>query len=78
MEFEKLKEIILGVINIDANLVTTESNFIDDLGADSLDLFQIITGIEAEFQIEINNNDIERIITVGDAANQIRNAGRGK
>lgn len=78
MEFEKLKEIILGVINIEPSLVTPEASFIDDLGADSLDLFQIITGIEEAFQIEIGNNEIERIITVGDASNQIKNAGRGK
>lgn len=78
MEFEKLKQIIVDVINVPNDLVTPEASFADDLGVDSLDLFQIITGIEEEFQIEINNNEMERIITVGDAAYQIKNAGRGK
>lgn len=77
MEFEKLKEIILNVINTDPSMVTMEASFIDDLGADSLDLFQIITSIEDEFQIAIDNKNIEGIITVGDAALQIKNAGRG-
>lgn len=53
MEFEKLRDIIVEVLNVDENEVTMESTFIDDLGADSLDVFQIIMGIEEEFDIEI-------------------------
>jgi len=51
-----------------------ETTFVDDLGADSLDLFQIIMGIEEEFDIEIENEDAENIKTVGDAVEQIKNA----
>ena len=51
-----------------------ETTFVDDLGADSLDLFQIIMGIEEEFDIEIANEDAENILTVGDAVEQIKNA----
>ncbi len=74
MEFEKLKEIITDVLNVDAEEITMETTFVDDLGADSLDIFQIIMGIEEAFDIEIDNDDAEKIVTVGDAAEQIKNA----
>ena len=74
MEFEKLQEIIANVLNVDPNEVTMETTFADDLGADSLDVFQIIMGIEEEFDIEISNEDAEKIVTVGDAVEQIKNA----
>ena len=74
MEFEKLKEVIAGVLNVDENEITMESTFTDDLGADSLDVFQIIMGIEEEFDIEIANEDAENIVTVRDAVEQIKNA----
>ncbi len=74
MEFEKLQEIIADVLNVDADEITMESTFVDDLGADSLDVFQIIMGIEEEFDIEIENEDAEKIVTVGDAVEQIKNA----
>ena len=74
MEFEKLQKIIGEVLNIDADEVTMETSFVDDLGADSLDVFQIIMGIEEEFEIEIDNEDAEKIATVGDAVEQIKNA----
>ena len=67
MEFEKLRDIIVEVLNVDETEVTMESTFIDDLGADSLDVFQIIMGIEEEFDIEIPNEEAEKIVTVGDA-----------
>ena len=51
-----------------------QSTFVDDLGADSLDIFQIIMGIEEEFDIEIPNESAEQIVTVGDAIEQIKNA----
>ena len=54
--------------------VKMESTFVDDLGADSLDIFQIIMGIEEAFDIEIENEDAEKIVTVGDAVEQIKNA----
>ncbi len=53
MEFEKLQEIIAEVLNVDADEITMDTTFVDDLGADSLDVFQIIMGIEEEFDIEI-------------------------
>lgn len=74
MEFEKLQEIIAEVLNVDANEITADTTFVDDLGADSLDIFQIIMGIEEEFDIEISNEDAEKIVSVGDAAEQIKNA----
>ena len=74
MEFEKLKKIIAEVLNVDEDEITTETTFIDDLGADSLDVFQIIMGLEEEFDIEIANEDAEKIVTVGDALEQIKNA----
>lgn len=74
MEFEKLRDIIVEVLNVDETEVTMESIFIDDLGADSLDVFQIIMGIEEEFDIEIPNEEAEKIVTVGDAVEQIKKA----
>lgn len=74
MEFEKLQEIIAEVLNVDADEITMETTFVDDLGADSLDVFQIIMGIEEEFDIEIANEDAEKIVSVGDAVEKIKNA----
>ena len=74
MEFEKLRAIISEVIGVDESEIQAESKFIDDLGADSLDIFQIIMGIEEEFNVEISNEDAEGISTVGDALDKIKNA----
>lgn len=74
MEFEKLQKIISEVLNVEKDEITMETTFVDDLGADSLDVFQIIMGIEEEFDIEISNEEAENIVTVGDAAEQIKNA----
>lgn len=74
MEFEKLKKIISEVLNTDEEEITMDTTFVDDLGADSLDVFQIIMGIEEEFDIEIANEDAEKIVTVSDAVEQIKNA----
>ena len=74
MEFEKLKKIIEDVLNVDENEITMDTTFIDDLGADSLDVFQIIMGLEEEFDIEIPNEQAEKIVTVGDAVEQIKAA----
>ena len=74
MEFEKLQEIIAEVLNVDPEEITMDTTIVDDLGADSLDVFQIIMGIEEEFDIEISNEDAEKIVTVGDAVEQIKNA----
>ena len=74
MEFEKLKQIIVEVLNVDENEITVDTTFIDDLGADSLDVFQIIMGLEEEFDIEIPNEQAEKIVTVADAVEQIKSA----
>jgi acyl carrier protein len=74
MEFEKLQKIISEVLNVDEDEITMETTFVDDLGADSLDIFQIIMGIEEEFDIEIANEEAENIVTVSDAVDQIKNA----
>lgn len=74
MEFEKIKAIIAEVLNVDEDIITMETTFIDDLGADSLDIYQIIMGIEEEFDIEIPTEAAESIETVGNAVEQIKNA----
>ena len=74
MEFEKIQQIIAEVLNIDPQEITMDTTFVDDLGADSLDIFQIIMGIEEEFDIEIPNEAAESIVTVADAVEQIKNA----
>ncbi len=72
MELEKLQQIIAEVLNVDTDEITTETTFVDDLGADSLDLFQIIMGIEEEIGIEIPQEEAEKIVTVGDALEALR------
>ncbi len=74
MEFEKLQSIIAEVLNVEAEDITMATTFVDDLGADSLDVFQIIMGIEEEFDIEIPQDAVENIVTVGDAVEQIKNS----
>ena len=74
MEFEKLRDIIVEVLNVDESEVKRDSTYVDDLGADTLDVFQIIMGLEEEFDIEIPNEEAEKIVTVGDAVEQIKNA----
>lgn len=72
MEFEKLRDIICEVLNIEPEEVTMSSNFVDDLGADSLDVFQIIMAAEEEFDIEMPQEAAEDIKTVGDAVEAIK------
>ena len=72
MELEKLKNIIADVLNVDKGEITEETTFVDDLGADSLDIFQIIMSIEEEFEIEIDTDTAEGITSVGAAAEAIR------
>lgn len=74
MEFEKLQKIIAEVLNLSEEEIRPDSTFVDDLGADSLDVFQIIMGIEEEFDIEIDNEEAEKIATVQDAVDQIKKA----
>ena len=74
MEFEKLQKIIAEVLNLSEEEIRPDSTFVDDLGADSLDIFQIIMGIEEEFDIEIPNEEAEKIVSVGDAVEAIKSA----
>ena len=71
MEFEKIQEIIAQVMGVDPGSISSDTSFSDDLGADSLDLFQIVMALEEQFEIEINDEDIQSIVTVGDVAGKI-------
>ena len=72
MELEKLQQIIAEVLNVDTSEVMPGTTFTDDLGADSLDLYQIILGVEDAFDIEIPQEEAEKIVTVGDAVELIQ------
>ncbi len=63
---EKVKEIIQEQLNLDGVEITESSSFKDDLGADSLDLFELVMALEEEFDTEIPSEDLEKIVTVGD------------
>ncbi len=71
-EFDRVKEVIVDQLGADESAVTMDASFIDDLGADSLDLVELIMGLETEFDIEIPDEDAEKIRTVGDAVNYIK------
>ena len=73
-EFEKLKKISADVLSVDPEEVKMETTFMDDLGADSLDVYQIIMGIEEEFDIEVSEELAENIKTVEEAVELIKNA----
>lgn len=77
MEFEKLQKIVAETLNYDLDKIKPETRFIDDLGADSLDIFQIILAIEEEFEISISDNQAENIVTVADAVEEIKKAVNG-
>lgn len=70
---EKVKEIIAEQLNVSEESIFSNTSFIDDLGADSLDIFQIIMALEEEFEIEISNEEVEKMSTVEDAVNYIKN-----
>ena len=72
MELEKLQKIIAEVLNVDTEEVTPETTFVDDLGADSLDVFQIMMGIEEEFDIEVPTEEVEQLESVGDTVELIK------
>lgn len=72
MVFKKVKEVISEQLGIDAEEITMESSFVDDLGADSLDVVELIMALETEFDIEIPDEEAERISTVGDIVEYIK------
>ena len=73
MEFEKIKSVIVDQLGVDESKVTMEAAFADDLGADSLDIVDLIMAFEQEFDIVIPDEDAETISTVGDAVNYMKN-----
>ena len=68
---EKIKEIVSETLGVDSAQITESSSFKDDLGADSLDLFEMVMALEDEYEIEIPTEDLEQIATVGDVVNYI-------
>ena len=70
--FDKVKEIIVEQLGVAENAVTEEASFIDDLGADSLDIVELIMALEEEFDMEIPDADAEKVVTVGDVVDYIK------
>lgn len=70
--FERVKAVIVDQLGVEDSAVTMEASFIDDLGADSLDIVELVMGFETEFDIEIPDEKAEGIKTVGDAVNYIK------
>ncbi|MBE5820944.1 MAG: acyl carrier protein [Clostridiales bacterium] len=70
--FDKVKEIIVEQLGVVENAVTMEASFIDDLGADSLDIVELIMALEEEFDLEIPDTDAEKVVTVGDVVDYIK------
>ncbi|HBL82357.1 MULTISPECIES: acyl carrier protein [Congzhengia] len=73
MEFEKVRDIIVEQLGVDASAVKPDTAFIDDLGADSLDVVELIMALEEAFDMEIPDTEAEKIITVNDAVDYIKN-----
>ena len=72
---EKMKSIIAEQLNIDDSEITLESNFKDDLNADSLDLFEMVMALEDNYGVEIPSEDLEKLLTVGDVVNYLKDKG---
>lgn len=72
MEFEKLCKIIARVLSVDEREITRTTTFVNDLGADSLDVAQIILEVKEEFMVDIKEEQIKDIVTVGDAENAMK------
>ncbi|WP_139904535.1 acyl carrier protein [Clostridium thermarum] len=72
MVFEKVREIIADKLSLDEDEITMESSFIDDFGADSLDLVELIMALEDEFDMEIPDEEVENISTVADVVEYIK------
>jgi len=72
MVFETVKKIIVEQLGVDEDDIQMEASFIDDLGADSLDIVELVMALEEEFGLEIPDSDAEKIITVGEAVNYIK------
>ena len=70
--FDKVKEIIIEQLGVAESAITNEASFIDDLGADSLDIVELIMALEEEFDLEIPDTDAEKVVTVGDVVEYIK------
>jgi len=70
---KKLKDIVVDRLNVEESQIKPEASFVEDLGADSLDIVELIMGIEEEFDIEIPDEDAEKLTTVGEALNYVKN-----
>lgn len=72
---EKMKEIIAEQLSVDADSVTEASSFKEDLGADSLDLFELVMALEDEYSVEIPAEDLQVLLTVGDVMKYLKDKG---
>ena len=72
---EKMKQMVADQLNVDAAEITAETSFKDDLGADSLDLFELVMALEEEYNVEIPSEDLEKITTVGAVMDYLKNKG---
>lgn len=72
---ERMKEIIAEQLNVDVSEINMETSFKDDLGADSLDLFELVMALEEEYDIELPADDLANIATVGDIVNYLKDKG---
>ncbi len=73
MTFDKIKELIVDQLDVEEDKVTMEANIQDDLGADSLDIVDLVMSVEDAFEVKIEDDDVENIKTVGDIVNYIDN-----
>lgn len=73
MVFEKVKKIVVEQLGVEEDEIAMESSFIDDLGADSLDIVELIMALEEEFDLEIPDSEAEKLATVADAVDYIKN-----
>jgi acyl carrier protein len=74
--YAKVKEIVVEQLGVDEEEVTEQASFVDDLGADSLDIVELVMALEEEFDLEIPDEDAEKIVTVGDAVSYIKENGQ--
>ena len=72
---EKIKEITADSLGADVNTLTAETSFKEDLGADSLDLFELVMALEDEYSVEIPAEDLQNLLTVGDVMNYLKEKG---
>ena len=72
---EKMKEMVADQLNVDAAEITAETSFKDDLGADSLDLYELVMALEEEYNVEIPSEDLEKLTTVGAVMDYLKSKG---